>query len=281
MQLIDLINRDMNPLPWSEGDNIPWHEPEFSKRMLAEHLTQDHDLASRRFEIIDKHVSWIHQNLLNEKPSKILDICCGPGFYTQRFARLGHTCLGIDYSPASIEYASKQNEQDKLDCAYLDNDIRQADYGSEYDLVSMIYGEFNVFKQTDINSILKKAYTALKDHSQVLFEAHTFAAIKRIGDGKPSWFSSETGLFSPRSHICLDESTWNFDQNVAIKRFYVIDSTSSEITKYSSSYQAYTDKDYQNLLEDNGFNDVRILSSLEGNEDAERGDLIAIVARKR
>jgi len=218
---------------------------------------------------------------LNAKPSKILDICCGPGFYTQRFARLGHTCLGIDYSPASIEYAQKQNEQDKLDCNYLSEDIRKVDYSSGYDLVSMIYGEFNVFNKSDINSILKKAYDALKKNGQVLFEAHTFAAIKKMADGKPSWFSIESGLFSEKPHICLDESTWNFEQNVVVKRFYVIDSETSEITKYSASYQAYSDDDYTKLLEENGFSDVRIFSSLDSNDNQERGDLIAIVARKK
>ena len=57
MTLFDIIRRSANPLPWSEGDNIPWHDPDFSRRMLDEHLTQAHDAASRRFEIIDRNVS--------------------------------------------------------------------------------------------------------------------------------------------------------------------------------------------------------------------------------
>lgn len=27
--LADLISRDYNPAPWSEGDNIPWNDPVF------------------------------------------------------------------------------------------------------------------------------------------------------------------------------------------------------------------------------------------------------------
>ena len=48
MKLGDLIDRALPPAAWSEGDNIPWHEPGFSERMLAEHLTDAHDAASRR-----------------------------------------------------------------------------------------------------------------------------------------------------------------------------------------------------------------------------------------
>ena len=93
MHLLDLIPQDPNPVPWTEGDTIPWHEPGFSERMLHEHLSQDYDMASRRFEIIDKHVAWIHENVLSGKASKVLDLGCGPGLYTSRLARLGHECL--------------------------------------------------------------------------------------------------------------------------------------------------------------------------------------------
>jgi hypothetical protein len=30
---------------WHGAYKIPWDEPEFSRRMLVEHLSQDHDLA--------------------------------------------------------------------------------------------------------------------------------------------------------------------------------------------------------------------------------------------
>ena len=63
MKLSDLANLSDMPKPWSEGDNIPWNEPGFSQRMLREHLSQEHNKASRRFEKIDKQVDWIHAHL--------------------------------------------------------------------------------------------------------------------------------------------------------------------------------------------------------------------------
>ena len=52
MNLLDLIHRASPPAPWAEGDKIPWNDPDFSRRMLREHLSQAHDAASRR---IDHH----------------------------------------------------------------------------------------------------------------------------------------------------------------------------------------------------------------------------------
>ena len=57
--ILDIVHRTPKPAPWSEGDNIPWDDPGFSERMLAEHLSQQHDLASRRSETIDQHLDWI------------------------------------------------------------------------------------------------------------------------------------------------------------------------------------------------------------------------------
>ena len=76
MKLNDLISRDPDPKPWSEGDNIPWNDEAFSQRMLKEHLSQEHHAASRKFDRIDQHVSWIHDQVLDGKHSKIIDLGC-------------------------------------------------------------------------------------------------------------------------------------------------------------------------------------------------------------
>ena len=76
---------------------------------------------------------------------------------TSRLAGLGHNCIGIDCSPASIKYAAEQNEKTNLGCQYLHEDIRKADFGTGFGLVMFIFGELNVFQPADIKAILKKA----------------------------------------------------------------------------------------------------------------------------
>jgi hypothetical protein len=106
VNLIEIVDRDPAPVPWAEGDNIPWNDPAFSARMLQEHLSQEHDAASRRWGKIDAQVAWIHEHLLGGKPTRILDLGCGPGLYASRLARLGHSCVGIDWGPADKAHAA-------------------------------------------------------------------------------------------------------------------------------------------------------------------------------
>ena len=279
MMIQDVICRKIPPEPWSEGDNIPWNDPDFSKRMLKEHLSQDHDLASRRFEIIDKHVEWIHHSLLNGIPTKILDLVCGPGLYTSRLAKLGHECVGIDYSPASIEFAKNQATSENLTCSYLLEDIRTANYGEVYGLVMMIYGELNVFRPEDAKTILRKSFQTLTDDGLLLIEAQTFSVIRQEGTEGNTWYSESHGLFSDKSHIVLKDSFWDDTNNVATVRYFVVDAETGDIDKCAKSTQAYSKEEYHDLLTECGFHDVTFYPSLGGIDD-EEDSLMVVVGRK-
>jgi SAM-dependent methyltransferase len=279
MQLADVVARASAPAPWSEGDNIPWNEPAFSRRMLKEHLTQAHDAASRRFEIIDEHVRWIHDEVLGGQPARILDLGCGPGLYSNRLARLGHLCVGIDYSPASISYAMAEATIENLPCRYLHEDIRTADYGEGYGLVMLIYGEFNVFRPADVRRILQRAYESLASGGLLLLEAHTFSAVQKLGAERPSWYSSERGLFAAEPYICLQESTWDPVKNAATIRYYIVDAATADVTRYAQSMQAYTNEEYRALLAQSGFVETRFFPSLTGTKQMS-SDFTVIVGQK-
>ena len=105
---------------------IPWNDPGFSRRMLREHLDQSHDMASRTSPVIDQHVDWIADVASLREGSRVLDIACGPGLYTSRLAKRGCECVGIDFAPASIEYARQCAKEDGLEITYKLGDVRTA-----------------------------------------------------------------------------------------------------------------------------------------------------------
>jgi ubiquinone/menaquinone biosynthesis C-methylase UbiE len=279
MNIKQLITRTETPKPWSEGEKIPWNDPKFSERMLGYHLTQDHDLASRRFEIIDRQVDWIH-NKLRGKPSKILDLACGPGLYTHRLTKLGHTCRGIDFSPASIKYAKEQAITEGVDIDYVLEDIRTAEYGENYDLVLFIYGEFNVFKPVEIKGVLKKAYDSLKEGGGFIAEPNRYETVKQVGTSPATWYSSQEGLFSPRPHLCLMENFWDQDKHVSTQRYFIIDAETNNVTLHASSMVAYTRENLEQIFREVGFKDIMFYESLSGGKKDLDKNLEVIEARK-
>lgn len=279
MHLSDIIARDAVPAPWTEGDNIPWNEPGFSARMLREHLSQSHDMASRRTETIRRQVEWISAEVLGPAPARVLDIGCGPGLYLQALAEQGHDCRGIDFSPASIAYARAEARRAALSIDYEEADLRHAAFGPErtFDAVMLIFGEFNVFTPGDARTILAKAHAALKPGGRLLLEPATEAAVRRIGSERSVWWSAQSGLFGDRPHLVLVESFWSEAQRAATRRYYRIEAETGAVTRWASSQQAYSEAEYQQLLADCGFSATRNYPALGS---AEAGDYCALVAEK-
>lgn len=274
MNLLQLVERSRAPIPWDEGDNIPWNEPGFSQRMLQEHLSQTHDAASRRSAIIDNQVDWIHRQVLRSRRSQILDLGCGPGLYTSRFAKLGHTVRGIDFGPASIAYA-----QEHFDGEYVLSDVREADYRSDNDLVMMIYGEINVFRRSDAVHILTKAKDSLAEGGRVLLEPQVPESLRAEGHQPRIWKSYQSGLFSDRPHILLEESFWSEQHLAATMRYWVVDAETAAVTRFAQSKQHYFAGDYRKLLDDAGLRVDFTAPSLDGS--ATTGAFSVIVASRK
>jgi len=240
---------------WDGKYKIPWDDTDFSRRMLAEHLCQDHDKASRREKLIDTHVHRLHEDILNGEPSRVLDLGCGPGFYSEKLAALGHRCVGIDFSPASIDYALK-NSRHPDRCKFVLGDICKTEFGEDYDLAIFLFGEFNVFPPRDVAEILVKIYHALRSGGRVLIEAQTLDLVRQTGETEDSWFKDTRGLFSERPHICLMTNHWYPDDKVTEQEFIVIDAASANVTEYRSTTQGYDNDELTAMLRKAGFDDT-------------------------
>lgn len=240
---------------WRGAHKIPWDDPQFSQRMLQEHLSQDHQLASRKSEAIAQQAAWITGRLLGGGQGRVLDLGCGPGLYAPHLTGAGQVYQGIDFGPASIEYAQR-NFANKGQCQFRLGDVREADYGGPHDLVMMLYGEINVFSRQDCARILVKAYEALKPGGRILLEAHTSEAVAETGQGAPAWYKSPGGLFSDEPHMCLTENHWYEEQAVSMQIFHVVDLASATMQTYRSTMQAYDEKAYARALTRAGFGQV-------------------------
>jgi len=257
---LDDLRRLMEPSrPFAGHDNIPWHEPHFSERMLAEHLDQGHDLASRRSAIIEDQVRWIHENVLDGESARILDLACGPGLYANLLAGLGHEVTGIDVSPASIVYARDHANHGAI---FIEGDIRDAEYGSGYLLVMLLYGEFNVFSPDDAAVILSRASQSLSPGGTVLLEVNSAEALRRRATR--NFQVLDSGLFATEPHLLLEEGAWHDDEAALVTRYTVIQLKDATIRQFGASYQSYMDLELSDLLAGQGFENMNMLPDPDG-----------------
>jgi SAM-dependent methyltransferase len=212
--------------------------------MLDEHLSQEHDLASRRVDRIDAHVAWL--NGLADRPGRVLDLACGPGLYAARLAALGHRCVGIDFSPAAIEYARSEARRVDLDCEYRLADVTEPLGESGVDLALVLYGELDTMPPEQAATVLERVVDALVSGGRAVLEVHTRDAVRHLGEAAPVWSALARSLFSDRPHLLLEEAAWDGSSHAAVRRFWVVD---DGVTMHSVTTQA---RDYAAILRSRG-----------------------------
>jgi SAM-dependent methyltransferase len=165
------------------------------------------------------------------RATTVLDLGCGPGLYTRRLARLGHACVGIDYSPAAIAYAREQAEEERRTCRYELRDMRGGGYGVDFGLAMLIYGELNVFPRETAADILCEMSAALAAGGTLLLEVHTDEGVREIGDQGSTWYTTERGLFGDQPYLCLKEHFWHPDVRAATTRYCVVETATGVVAR--------------------------------------------------
>ena len=257
--LTDLIGEDYLDAPlWADGDigyKIPWHEPAFSRRMLREHLSQEHDMASRRTDAHGPQARWIKDTLALPDGASVLDLGCGPGLYAPHLCGLGLRYLGVDFSPASIDHALEHFAGPG--CAFLHGNVLDAPLGRDHHLAMLLHGELNVFPPEDCARLLARAFEALAPGGRILLEVHGEAAVRAMG-GVSAWGAEGGGLFSDAPHLWLMRGQWFEAEGAARQWFFTVPAQgAATVRAMCSTTKAWTDADYDRLLADAGFTDVR------------------------
>ena len=93
------------PLLYQKTEGEFWNDKHISKQMLKAHLDPEFEGASRKLSFIEKSVEWIKDTIPSTSYPLLLDMGCGPGLYTEKFAQYGYKVTGIDFSHRAIEYA--------------------------------------------------------------------------------------------------------------------------------------------------------------------------------
>lgn len=278
MDISTLIFSSGRPQLSADEHKIPWDDPAFSQRMLENHLSQDHDWASRRQNVIEQQVAWIARQI--PAGARILDLGCGPGFYTRRLAERGFRCTGVDFSPASIEWARQQAQNAGLKIDYIHQDIRTYNPELPFDFIMMTFGELNVFSATDAQTLIRRCARWLVPGGRLLAEVHTFDEVKRQGTAPASWQRCPHGLFLEVPHLLLTENAWDEEAKTSSTQFWAIDESGCT-TRFGSVMTAWLDDEYPRLFSNAGLTVVQRPDNTEWPvSETFEGKLFALLTEK-
>jgi SAM-dependent methyltransferase len=254
-----IYNRPDPPPLWQDGGNLPWNDPEFSARMLREHLDESHGAASRRAAERAAQLDWLWAALRLERGSIVLDLTCGPGLYAVPLAERGCRVTGVDFGPASIAYARQLANAAGVDdrCKFIEQDVRLYEPpAGQFDAVLFLYGQLAVFPPEDAAALLRKAVLSLRPGGRLCVELLDPARV----DTKASswWFTDDKGLWGERPFLHLGERRWDEAEKTSVERFYILDLERGVLSETILCDRTYATEEMASLMRAAGFSAVTI-----------------------
>jgi len=244
---------------FQRSEQYLWTDDHISKEMLKSHLDRSHEGASRKKETVEKTVEWISTQL--PEKGRILDLGCGPGFYTTLLEERGFKVTGIDINAYSITYAIEEAEKRDVVIDYQCLDYLKEDIGSGYDAVMMIYCDFGALIPSEQRTLLEKIKKALKPGGVFIFDVFG-EGLNGMKEELRTWeYETEPDFWGNLPRFVLGESTHFAGEKVWGDRHIVLEQE-QEPREYITWDQYYTQEEMEDFLGDHGFETLRIANDL-------------------
>jgi SAM-dependent methyltransferase len=256
--------------------DLPWGNPEFSERMLREHLNQTHELASRRLETIERQTEAMVGWLGLGPGSSLLDMTCGPGLVAASFARRGVKVTGVDISPAAIRFAIEFTAG--LPCNFIEADVREVQLPlGEFDAAVYLYGQSGVTRPEDLREILFGVRRALRPGAPLLLEVRNASTVER--SRASSWWAGSDDLFGRQAHVVLTERAWDPDAGATVERHFVADVDSGSLTVFGCTERAFEPNQVGPILAAAGFPAAELHPGWDGLGFERAADWLVVIGR--
>ena len=234
-----------------------YDDVEFSKLMLNEHLDDSSFGASRARSFIKREAQFIDMLLRDFRTESILDIGCGPGFYTEEFNRLGYKCDGIDMSPSAIGYAKEHVPNSEFFCCK----IQELHTAKRYDSALLLFGLLNEIENAD--SLISSAASKLSDNGHIVLEVMRPEFYGGLMNNALNVTQRTTpSCFSQNPHIRITKRFLVNERKCLVNRNLVLDHF-GELTLRESHFFCYNFEEMQELLEKHGFTDVQCVKGVD------------------
>lgn len=250
-----------------------WTRPHLARQMLSFHLNQETDLASRRFETIDRVVSWIDDQL-NLSDKSLCDLGCGPGLYTQRFAAKGSQVAGVDFSTYSLDYAKNHRPET---IHYINADYLLDDLPMGFDVVTLIYNDLCALSPDQRNQLLKRMRKMLNPGGHIVFDVAGMGSFAYKQELTIIENKLMNGFWAAGDYVGIQRSFIYEDAGVLLDRYLIIEP--DKTWQIFNWFQHFTPESIEQELLDAGFEVDHMAGDLTGESLRPVSDFIGIIAR--
>ena len=251
-----------------------WADPHVAQQMLALHLSDDHEAASRPSADIDAMAAWIDQKL-HLAGKRVVDLGCGPGLYACRFQAAGAHVTGIDLSESSIAYAREHGCPGGafIVGSYLDTALPTAD------VFTLIYGDVCAMPPRARQELFRKVHTALPQDGALVLDAFPTARFDMKQETTELALRLDDGFWAPGDYVGLKATFLYPEQTTVLDRYLIVEAGRTRTVYNWLEYM--TPDRLSKELEQAGFVTSAVVEAVSGTPWESDDEPFALIARKR
>ncbi len=271
------INRRPKPYEFYTAKEL-WTDEHTSQQMLQYHLNESLDVASRNRRFIDGSVNWMASRFSIGEGTAVCDFGCGPGLYCERFARLGATVTGIDFSENSLRHARSKAAENSLDIDYICQDYLAFETDRRFDLITMVMCDFCALSPEQRSRILGLFRSLLNESGSVVLDVYSLAAYEERRECAVYERNQLNGLWSADDYFTFLNTFKYDDISVVLDKYSIFEENRSR-TVYNW-LQYFSLETLTKEFEAAGFHISGQFSDIAGKQYSPDSKEIAITANK-
>lgn len=255
-------------------DNAFWIDPHIASQMLLAHLDPTTEAASYPPDQIEATIAWLTQQLGVTAGMRLLDLGCGPGLYTRRWAAQGLQVTGVDFSQVSLLHACQHDPHSTYYCQnYLELALDET-----FDVVTLISRDFCALTPAQSEQLLDVVRRHLKGGGAFVLDVTTrYQHIS--GSSTQAWSAyPDGGFWSADPHLLLMHHYERPDVEAVLDQ-YIIVYPDGRVQAHHNWLHYYSAESITAVLEGHGFRVEGLYSDLRGTPLDDAAPVIGVVAR--
>ncbi|MFJ5768539.1 class I SAM-dependent DNA methyltransferase [Psychrobacillus sp. NPDC093180] len=215
----------------------------------------------------DKYAEWVQATAPVSSRKRLVDIGCGTGVLSVKFAKAGYEVIGVDLSEAMLTIAHNRSLEQGTDISFLCQSMAELDGIDDIDVAVIAIDSLNYLETLEeVKQTFERIYKALTSDGQLFFDVHSLYKMDTIFPDGPFTYEDEQVAYIWHTEIGDEAHSIYHDMT-----FFVRDETGYYERFEESHYQrTYPLETFTELLKQIGFASVVVSTSIfEGQDEKE------------
>jgi SAM-dependent methyltransferase len=213
------------------------------------------------------------------KGTKLLDIACGTGELSCRFALNGFQVTGVDLSEDMLAIAQAKSDENGLSIPFFQQNMAELEGLEKYDYITIFCDSINYLsEEAEVLETFKGVHNHLQENGLFLFDIHSEYKMETIFKDQTFTHISDDICYIwncfPGEYPLSVEHELTFFVSVTEGRTY------ERIEEYHFQ-RTFPFEKYKDWLAKTGFETLHILGDLENQSPTETSERIMFIARKK